>query len=210
MIVADSREPRYIINSLKANGINVTRDFLEIGDYLLPGDTVIERKSASDFILSIRDNRLWNQLENLKQYQHAVVIIETEDIWKDMYFTNCRYIHKSYFGAISSIAISFGIPVITVESREDTIRLIEAIYKRVTSEGSSERPVKKLRKSKSIQEVKEDMLAQIPGLSIKKSKKLLEKFKTVHSIANAKEEEFVQVEGIGKKLAKTIWNVFHS
>ena len=55
MIIADSREPRYIINSLKANGINVTRDFLEIGDYLLPGDTVIERKSASDFILSIRD-----------------------------------------------------------------------------------------------------------------------------------------------------------
>lgn len=209
MIVVDSREPRYIIDRLKSDGIPVSKDFLEIGDYLLPNDVVIERKSGSDFILSIRDNRLWNQLENLRQYEHPIVIVESENIWKDMYFSNSQYIHKSYFGAISTIAISFGIPVITVESREDTVRLLKSIYKRVTSEGKSERPVKKLRKAKSMEEVREDMLAQIPGLSIKKSKKLLECFGTIQNIANAKQDEFELVEGVGKKLAKTIYEVFH-
>ena len=209
MIIADSREPRYIVERLKSEGIDVSRDFLDIGDYLLPNDVVIERKSGSDFILSIKDNRLWNQLSNLSQYENPIVIIESENIWKDMYFSNSQYIHKSYFGAISTIAVSFGIPVITVETREDTIRLIKSIYKRVTSEGKSERPVKKLRKAKTIDEVKEDMLAQIPGLSIKKSKKLLECFGTIQNIANAKKEEFELVEGVGKKLAKIIYDAFH-
>lgn len=209
MIIIDAREPKYMHDMLKAKGIDVKREFLEIGDYALPGDVIIERKTGSDFIQSIKDNRLWDQLKNLKQYELPILVIESNNIWKDMYFSKSDYIHKSYFSTIGTIAVSFGIPVITVDSRDDTIMLIESLYRKLTSEGDSSRPVKKMRKARDISEVKEDMLAQIPGLSIKKSKKILECFGTIQNVANASEEELSTVEGIGEKLSKIIYQALH-
>ena len=47
---------------------------LDIGDYLV-GDYIIEYKSWKDFYASMMDGRLWQQLINMKAYQHPLVAV---------------------------------------------------------------------------------------------------------------------------------------
>jgi len=203
MIIVDKREPNFYSSMLKSRHIEVKREQLDIGDYLLPDSTVIERKTISDFLGSIIDGRIWIQAKNLTQYDNPMIVIETQDKWKNFYFSNAKYPHKIYYSAISALAYSFSIPVITVDSKYDTIDFIEALWKKITAKPTS-RPVKKMRQAASFDEVREDVLAQIPGISIVKAKALLHHFKTIQKIARAKEDELTSVEGIGKKLAQTI------
>ena len=47
----------------------------KIGDYIVK-DTVVERKTVQDFISSMINHRLINQIEELKQYENKLLIIE--------------------------------------------------------------------------------------------------------------------------------------
>ena len=57
---------------------NIKFEKLDIGDYLIQ-DTIIERKTFSDFINSMINKRLQEQLINLKKYQRHFLIVEGFD-----------------------------------------------------------------------------------------------------------------------------------
>jgi len=52
---------------------------LEVGDYVLTSETVVERKSVSDLVGSLASGRLYNQAEAmLRYYKRAVLLVEFE------------------------------------------------------------------------------------------------------------------------------------
>ena len=66
-IIVDTREKQSLIAAnLIEKKANINFEKLEIGDYLI-GDTIIERKTFSDFISSTLSKRLQEQLVNLKK-----------------------------------------------------------------------------------------------------------------------------------------------
>ena len=66
LIIVDYRERATdIINLLKINGFNIVIDDLPVGDYQI-GNIIIERKSMNDFVVSLIEGRLFNQLKRLK------------------------------------------------------------------------------------------------------------------------------------------------
>jgi len=68
MIIVDKREKNsLVISELIRRKIPIEIKQLEIGDYII-GDTIIERKTKSDFISSIINKRLLEQLNNMKQF----------------------------------------------------------------------------------------------------------------------------------------------
>ena len=80
VIVVDKREERSGIPSLlRELGISVRYEMLEVGDYLLPGDILVERKSARDFISSLLDGRLFDQSSNLG-YDFKITLFYTPDV----------------------------------------------------------------------------------------------------------------------------------
>ena len=204
MIIIDKREPDFYYRMLKGRKIDVKRDQLDIGDFLLPDETVIERKTVNDLLNSVIDGRIWLQAANLSQYKNPIILIESSDKWKNFYFSNTKSPHKIYFSAISAIMYSFSIPVITLDSKYDTVDFIESLWKKITSEKPASRPVKKVRKTASHDEIRENLLAQIPGISIAKAKSLLKHFGTIQKLTNSNIAELKRVEGVGQKLAKTI------
>ena len=208
MIIVDTREPEYIANKLKSKGIQIERKQIPIADYILPDGIAIERKS-SDFIQSVINGRIWNQLSNLSEYEHPILIIEDKDKWKTLYFSDSKYAHKSYFGAISTIVYKFKIPVITVSDADEFVDIVSLLYNKAIAESTAERPVMLQRKAKSLQERKENMLSCIEGMSVKRAKLLLDEFGTVRNIANASIEKLRAVKGIGKKTAEHIWEAFN-
>ena len=75
-IIIDYREKNSLVASyLIKENFNIEFKELKIGDYIVK-DTIIERKTIPDFISSIINGRLLKQLEDLKQYENKLLIIE--------------------------------------------------------------------------------------------------------------------------------------
>ncbi|KAJ2646512.1 DNA repair protein RAD16 [Coemansia sp. RSA 1250] len=80
VVVVDVREFRAPLPSqLHAAGIRVVPRTLEVGDYVLHDGLVVERKSLSDLIGSLRSGRLFNQAAAMTRfYACAALLIEFE------------------------------------------------------------------------------------------------------------------------------------
>ncbi|MBP2625029.1 MAG: heavy metal resistance protein CzcA, partial [Nitrosopumilaceae archaeon] len=60
-IVVDEREKKSgVPDLLRSVGVNLEIKTLQIGDYIVKPETVIERKNLKDFFVSIFDGRLFN------------------------------------------------------------------------------------------------------------------------------------------------------
>ncbi|RLF43857.1 MAG: hypothetical protein DRN17_05555 [Thermoplasmata archaeon] len=208
MIIADTREPKEIIKRLRSRGIEVQCKQLPVGDYLLPDGIAIERKSE-DFIQSVLNGRIWHQLSNLKEYEHPILIIDDSDKWKTLYFCDSKYAHKSYFGAITTIIYRFNIPVIIVSGTDEFVETVALLYNKAIAEAFSSKPTIVQRRAATLEERKENMLACIEGMSIKRARTLLDEFGTIRNIANASVDDIKTVKGFGKKLAENIWRIFN-
>ena len=208
MIIIDTREPKRIDAYLNNNGIATKREILDIGDYLLEDGVIVERKDT-DIIQSITTKRIWDQLSNLRQYEKPILCIVTENLWKLMYYSKNRYIDKSYFSTLATIAYKFNIPVYTFNTEDEFIRFLTHLDRKIHDENKSARPIFIQRKAKTLEEIKENILAQIQGLSIKKAQRILKCFGSLCNVANASKEELCLVEGIGAKLAENIYKTFH-
>ena len=79
MIIIDSREDSQLSRAVETiaerKKIETEKKWLEIGDYVI-GDCCIEAKSAADFLQSIRNKRIFNQLDNMdRTYNKNIILI---------------------------------------------------------------------------------------------------------------------------------------
>lgn len=204
MIIVDVHEPKSVLSLLKRKGLDFERNFLEVGDYILPDGIAIERKRGDDFLHSIIDGRLWVQANNLTQYDVPIFCVVSNNMWKDMYFNKSRHIHKAYYGALATLISKFSIPTVNFSSDEDFVDFICYLYSKILSDKKSTRPVPLCRKPKSLSERRENCLAMIEGVSISKAKQLLDCFGSIRNISNADIDELMKSPGIGRKLAQNI------
>ena len=210
MIIVDSREPSSIVSKLKGKDLDIKEEFIEVGDYLLDDGYAIERK-AKDLIPSILSNRLYDQLNNLcDSYEHPVLCIVLDNMWKTFYFTKGRYIHKSYYGTLTTLTTKYPkLKLIFLNDEDEFVNYLDYLDKKIHKEGSSKRPAPAMRKARSMRITRENALCSIKGVSVKKSQQLLDCYGCIKNIANCSEEELTKTPGIGPKLAHQIWEVFN-
>lgn len=203
-IIIDSREEKSLSESLKVKGLDIEIDFIPVGDVLLDNSFAIEIK-RKDLIQSIISNRLYEQLNALCDYEHPILCIVMDNIWKDFYYSNSRWIHSSYIGTLGTLTTSYPkLKTIFLNDEKQLVDYIVSLDKKIHKEGASERPKPIMRKAKLDSEIRENILCMIPGLAVGKSKKILECFGSIKNVANASAEEIQMVEGIGKKLSEVI------
>jgi len=202
LIYADKMERSKISDILKNKfGCTIEEKKLEVADYLLSDEVAIERKTTDDFISSIVDGRLFKQMSDMKNnFEKPVLIIEGDSI-----FDSKRKIHpNAILGAIASIAIDFSIPMLWAKNQIETADLLYAIAKREQLENNKSVCIRGKRKTRSMNQQQEFLIAGLPKISTTTAKKLLKHFSTPESIFNADENELQKVSGIGKELAKKI------
>jgi len=199
-IVADEREKKSgIPDLLKGTGINLEIKTLPVGDYIVAPETVVERKTISDLVSSIFDGRLFDQCHRLKEhYQFPILIIEG-DIDEIEELTENPLV---FYGAISSIAIDFKIPVIPTPNATHTSKLLISMCSR---KDASKGPfIKKIRKSNDLQKQQLSMLCSLPGVGEKTAIRMLEKFGTPLRVLSSSTTELSKVSGLGEARAKNI------
>jgi len=199
-IVVDEREKKSgIPGILKGIGISLEIKTLPIGDYIVAPETVVERKTISDLVSSVFDGRLFDQCNRLKEhYQFPILLIEG-NIDEIEELTENSLV---FYGAISSIAIDFKIPVIHTPNASHTSKLLVSMCSR---KDASKGPfIKKIRKSNDIQKQQLSMLCSLPGVGEKTAIRMLEKFGTPLRVLSSSTIELSKVSGLGEARAKNI------
>jgi len=200
-ITADYREKNCLIASeLISMGFEVEFKELKVADYLVK-DVAIERKTINDFISSMINHRLLNQLEELQQYENRLLIIEgidEQELYSDSKSGESAGMNpNSIRGFLLSILLKYKVPIAYTKNYKDTAKFIAVLSKKK----SKELPLNVSKKTFSKKERLQFIVESFPGIGPKTAKKLLKKFKSIRNIINASEEELTEV--IGKK-AKAI------
>ncbi len=205
IVFVDYREkPNKVVKELIDLGVEIKLEKLDIGDYILSGRVGVEFKTVSDFVNSLVNGRLLQQIKELKNnFERPLLIVEGEE---DIY--SIRNVHPNAIrGVLSSIAIDYGVPILFSRNYKETGAYLYLIAKREQEEIGREFSPHGSKKPMTLKEQQEYFISSLPGIGIGLARPLLRKFKTVRKIINAKEEQLEKVEGIGPKKARAIKDV---
>ena len=199
-IVIDERERKSgIPKLLRAIGVNVEVKTLPIGDYIVSHETVVERKSIHDFISSIFDGRLFDQCNRLKEHFKFPIILLEGNVDEIESITENPLV---FYGALSTIAVDFKIPVIPTPNASHTAKLLVSLSSR--KESIKGPLLKKIKKSNDIQKQQLIVLCSLPGIGEKTAIRMLGKFGTPLKALSSSTKDLAKIPGLGESRAKKI------
>ncbi|MDD4251060.1 MAG: DEAD/DEAH box helicase [Candidatus ainarchaeum sp.] len=203
IIFVDSREQASsVAKELFEKKCKIIMKPLNIGDYVLSQDVCVERKTVEDFLNSMIDGRLFNQLIDLREnYPKPLVIIEGN--MNDLY--KIRNMHRNaIIGAITSIALDYNVPILNTKDSSETAEYLYVIAKREQIAKEKDIRIRMGRKGLTTHEQQQYIVEGFPLVGPLMAKKLLEKFENIKGIINASEKELIEIENMGLKKAKKI------
>jgi DNA excision repair protein ERCC-4 len=205
-IVADDRECKGdVIKFLSENeNVDLSIQRLSMGDYQIDNRMIVERKTLKDFAVSIIDGRLFKQMIRLANPDSmGVLILEgTASDTVDIGMTR-----EAMQGALITVSIILGTPVLRSKDPSETARLIVYIGRQIESMARGGlhrhgyRPKGKRRTQLFI-------LQGLPGIGPERAERLLNRFGSVEAAISASSSNLQSVDGIGKSIADKIrWAV---
>lgn len=206
-IICDHREsPSGIPRILGADSdVQCEMSELEMGDYQIGKHSVIERKSAADFVDSIIDRRLFSQADMIKETGTSAIYLIEGSIYE-----TGRNIHvNALIGAMSYLATIEGHPIVHTSNATDSAMMIKTLA-RHSQHGLGYVPGLRPSTPKTLPDRQLWLLGGLPGLGEKRVKSLLSYFGTPAAVLSASPEELSKVEGIGKKTAEVIREVLET
>ena len=208
-IAIDDRERGSgVIEALRNHpDVELTVRRLKLGDYLIDKTLIVERKTLSDFAVSVVDGRLFTQASRLARTTRATpcIILEgTKKTYPDLVISR-----SAMQGAIISLTVVFGLPLLRSSCPQDSADLIllaaDQLHRR-----NSTAPKRQGYHPKGLARQQSFLLQAIPEIGPAKAKGLLDTFGSPFGVASAKVEDLRTVEGIGEVAATKIHQVFHS
>ena len=203
-VLADHREKNNrIVKELIDAGVSVKTAQLTTADYVVSGKVGVELKKVPDFVASIIDGRILDQVRDLKNsFQKAVLVIEGEE---DIY--SVRNVHANAIrGMLASIVLDFHVPVLYTKNPQDTAALLAVMAKR--EQGKEIDFALHSLKPKSVREQQEFIVAAFPNIGTQTAKTLLEHFGSIKNLVNATEAQLTELKGIGDKTAQQLVKMF--
>jgi len=177
---------------------------LEIGDYLLDGALLVERKTLPDFVASIQDGRIFRQALRLAEAELQAALL-LEGTSRDL--SGCGMRWEAIQGALITVALFIGLPILRSRHPADSARtlLYAARQHRTVSSGAL---VRRGRRPKGKKALQNHILQGLPGIGPERAKRLLEHFGSVGAVVAAESESLQSVTGIGPRTAsRLIWSV---
>ncbi len=205
-IIADTRERGKIIENLRALP-NVILEVAEqeCGDYVIGNGVVVERKSATDFILSIVDKTLLASVGKLRAVHGRPIYIVEGDMFTVRFHQKAFDVHM----ALAHLAVVQGIPVIASPDAEQSAMLVylmavDAQY------NLTARPDMRLAKPALCSEAQQYLVEGLPGVNAERSERLLAHFGSPMRLFAASAGDLAGVDGIPADVAARIRAVLDS
>ncbi len=173
---------------------------LELGDYLVDGQLLVERKTLVDFVASIKDGRLFRQAYALATCGTRPLLI-LEGAAAEIVNSGMR--REAIQGALVTVSVVWGVPVLRALDGAESARLMlyAAQQMRRAATGAVFRPGARPKGKKRAQL---RVLQGLPGIGRKRAEHLLAQFGTVEAVMAADVKELTAAEGIGRDTAAAI------
>ena len=201
-IIVDHREKgSAVVKALIDLNTELKIDQLTNADFILSSRVGVEYKTIQDFADSILDGRLMDQIRELKRnFERPIILIEGTD---DLY--SARNLHPNAIrGMIANIIVSYGIPLVSTKTSQETAALLYIIAKREQDEGKRDFMPHTMKRVQDTTWLQEYIVSALPGIGAVLAKPLLKHFKSIKSIVNASVDDLKEVEKIGKIKAEEI------
>ncbi|MFB0505035.1 MAG: ERCC4 domain-containing protein [Candidatus Bathyarchaeia archaeon] len=230
-LLVDHRE-RGLMELLKDVCDEVALTQLPIADYLLISDSdavAIERKTITDFLSSVRSNRLWDQLlrmmktENVLGYRvkRRILVVhgnfqEHFEMLDPDWSERDLLVHWSQLmGAYMEIIYVYNTPIIHAESDTAFKAFMRILAKRESAGMNDKLPEarwyrKPARADLPVKDRKKYILSSLPYIGDRLAENLLLRFSTISAVACATIDELQETPKIGRKKAELIYRMFHS
>lgn len=199
-IIVDYREKNSLVASyLIKENLDVEFRELKVGDYIVQ-NVIIERKTINDFLSSMLNHRLLNQIEELQQYENKLIILEgisEQELYKD---SQEGINSNAIRGFLLSILLKHKIPIIYSKNSEDTAKFIKVLSRKKEKEINLNAKKKTFTKKEQLQFIIEGF----PGVGPKKAKGLLEKFGSIQNIILASTEDLKEILGVKAEAVREI------
>ncbi|MHB1529728.1 MAG: ERCC4 domain-containing protein [Acidiferrobacteraceae bacterium] len=182
----DRREKGRIIEQLQVLPlVHLEIMDLDCGDYLGAGGLAVERKSATDFILSIVDKSLYESAARLKsRYAHPVYLVEGD------LFT--RRFHQKAFdmhAALAYLTVLHSIPVLSSPDSEQSAMLIYLMA--AEAEHRLGQPLDmRIEHPVTTTDAQLYFLQGLPGIDGERAERLLQELHTVTAVLEASDAEW--------------------
>ena len=217
-LVIDSRENSDLTAAVKQECIRLNimteKQWIEIGDYVF-NDVCFEAKSSIDFLQSVINKRLWNQLDNMdRHYEHCILIIHGSIHQALAYpgYVNIdmpeQLIRNKFYGAIGKITLDTDVKLFWVEGPKKAAQIMTTICKMRPIDRNVINP--SLLKSITTDDLRVNLLGTIKGISEMKAQMLIDEFGSLMEIGEAEIEELIKLDGIGATIANRIIDVLNS
>jgi Fanconi anemia group M protein len=206
-IFVDHRENQMVPNYMKELGADVVLKQLLVADYICSDRVGVEKKTCSDFLQSIINQRIFKQMGEISDsFERPLLILEGNP---EMLFLE-RQIHPNTVrGVISSIAIDYNVPIIWTSNSRETANMVYWIAKREQDHEKRGVQIRAKTRQETPEEQQEFVVAGLPNVSNVLSKRLLDHFGSVKKIFAAKQDKLMKVDGIGEEKAKKIWGLLN-
>ncbi|MFM0140893.1 ERCC4 domain-containing protein [Caballeronia grimmiae] len=202
-IIVDSRESHSVLSELlRQRGAVVQSEELECADFVLADGLAVARKTATDFIISLQDKRLFSQIAVCKRtYGKFIVLVEGHP-----YQTRSAMSDAAIAGALSYLVVAESVSVIQTENTAQTADVLLACQRQAI-EGLGYAVALQGAKPKDRFPQAQLLVESLPGIGPSAAKRLLAHFYTARAVLNASPDELRKVPGISPKTAASIREV---
>ncbi len=201
-VTADDRETGSgVIQALqRIEGVTVEIRRLTLGDFAVDSGCVFERKTVLDLAASLVDGRLFNQAHRLVNSGTLAALI-VEGRGSDLAASQIR--REALQGAIISLTLVFGLPVLRSYDPDETARLL------VYSAGQLRRhdaniPLHRGTRPRTKRRMQLRILQGLPGVGPARARQLIEHFGSVEAVITASAAELEDLPGIGEHTSARI------
>ena len=199
-IIADIRESRIIILELRKLGAEVIEETITPGDYVVGEEFGIERKTITDFIKSIYDKRLFEQIERLSDTYSRCCLLVEGDASRTSYLSNPLV----FWGALSKIITEYNIPVVFTYNEKQSAQFLFSMGKKLQEKRKKEIKSRYKPKMYSLRYKQLFVVQGLPSVGPKLADRLLRTFGSVRAVFTASEAMLSRVKGVGNRKAKKI------
>jgi len=204
-LIVDSRESRSDVPRwLTKLGYETSTAELQVGDYHAPGLVIVERKTSTDFVLSMMDGRLFGQAEMLANHDDLAIMVVEGVLEAGRSVLD----PDALPAALAALTGYYGLNVVGTSGPEMTARFIGRKMRQMVN-GLGYHIGSSTGKPKIDGAMSQFLLEGLPGVGPQMARHFLAHFGSAAAVFAASVEELQRVKGVGAKTALAIFNAVH-
>ena len=206
-IIVDSREAssaQKIVKGLVEKGVNVKKEILEKGDYILSDQCAVERKTVNDFVYTLTRRYLFEQLFRLKDvYPKSLIVLEG---YLPIIYKYSSIQPHAIWGAVFNLAKN-GIAIVNTASQKETVDFLYTAARQEQIIEKRSAVVHAFKKCDTLSDAQVYFIASLPSIGREKATALLDSYQTPQNALINVDDWEKAVHGLGPVITNRVKDV---